>query len=87
MWVDLRICKAYAQERVGCDGGGGAGQQAPERVRAVASQFHLIGDLFEGGLDSVAPLGDDLGLPCVFRTGNSGLILYACRLRYSSWTS
>ncbi len=55
-----RTCKAYPQERVGGDSGGGAGEQAPERVRAVAGKFHLIGDLLEGGLNPVAPLGDDL---------------------------
>ncbi len=45
-------------EGVGGDGGGGAGQQAPEGVGAVAGQVHLVGDLSEGGLDPVAPLGD-----------------------------
>ena len=29
-------------------------------MRAVAGQFHLVGDLLEGGLDPVAPFGDDL---------------------------
>jgi hypothetical protein len=57
MWVELHTCKAFPQERVGCDGGDGASEQAPERVRAVAGQFHLIGDFFEGGLDPVAPPG------------------------------
>jgi RNA polymerase sigma-70 factor, ECF subfamily len=47
-------------EGVGGDGGGRAGQQAPEGVSAVAGQFHLVGDLPEGGLDPVAPLGDHL---------------------------
>ncbi len=27
---------------------------------AVAGQFHLVGDLAEGGLDALAPLSDDL---------------------------
>jgi hypothetical protein len=33
----------------------------PQKVRApVVGEFHLVGDLFEGGLDPVAPFGDDL---------------------------
>ncbi len=59
MRVDLRGGKAYAQEGVGGDGCGGAGQQSPERVSAVAGQSHQVGDLAEGGLDPVAPFGDD----------------------------
>ena len=43
-----------AEQCVGGDGGGGPGEQAPEGVRAVAGQFHLNGDLAEGGLDAVA---------------------------------
>jgi hypothetical protein len=38
----------------------GAGEQAPEGVRAVAGQFHLVCDLAEGGLDPVAPFRDEL---------------------------
>jgi hypothetical protein len=29
-------------------------------MRVAAGQLHLLGDLIEGGLDPVAPLGDDL---------------------------
>jgi hypothetical protein len=36
---------------MGGDGRGGTGEQAQEGVRAVAGQFHLAGDLLEGGLD------------------------------------
>jgi hypothetical protein len=39
MWVDLRSGKARAQERMSCDRGRRAGQQAPEAVAAVAGQF------------------------------------------------
>src|SRR5215469_4457146 len=60
MWIDLLPGQAEAQEGVGGDGGGGAGQQPPEGVGAVAGQFHLVGDLLERGFDAVAPLGDDL---------------------------
>jgi hypothetical protein len=59
MWVDLRFGEAGAQEGMCCDDGGGPGEQAPEGVCAVPGQFHLIGDLGEGGLDPVAPFGDD----------------------------
>src|SRR5258708_28838753 len=60
MWIDLRCGEAGAHQRVSRDGGCGAGQQAPERVSAVAGQFHLVGELLEGGLDPVAPFSDDL---------------------------
>src|SRR5260370_1327030 len=60
MWVELRCGEADAQQRVSRYGGCRAGQQAPEAVGAVAGQFHLVGDLAEGGLNAVAPLGDDL---------------------------
>jgi hypothetical protein len=43
MWVDLRpveISEAGAQQGVGGDGRGGAGQQAPERPRAVVGHLH-----------------------------------------------
>src|SRR6266566_6305546 len=48
MWVDL--CRGEPgqvepQQGVGGDGRGGAGEQAPEGVRAVAGEFHLVGDL------------------------------------------
>src|SRR5712691_11243679 len=50
-----------------------------------------LAPLMAACFDGNAPLLDrsDLsGLPCVFRTGNSGLIhAAACVLRYSSWTS
>ena len=59
MWVDLRYGQASTQRRCRY-GGRGAGQQAPERAGAVPGQFHLVGDLAEGGLDVVAPLGDDV---------------------------
>ena len=59
MWVDLRYGEADTQQRVCGDGGCGAGQQAPERAGTVPGQFHLLGDLAEGGLDAVAPLCDD----------------------------
>ena len=32
----------------------------PGGVRAVAGEFHLVGDFLEGGLDPVAPFGGDL---------------------------
>src|SRR5260370_23443039 len=41
-----------------CDGRCGPGQEAREGMRAVAGQFHPVGDLAEGGLDPVAPFGD-----------------------------
>src|ERR1017187_4853215 len=69
-------CEACSQEGMGCDDCGGAGEQAPEGVSAVACQFHLVGDLLEAGLDAVAPLGDDLlecrghGLALVLRRGD-----------------
>ena len=51
MWVDLQTGQqAHSDEGVGGDDRGGAGDQAPERVRAVAGEFHLVGDLLEGGL-------------------------------------
>jgi hypothetical protein len=60
MWVRLVLGGAAAEQGVGGDGGGGSGQEAPEGVGAVPGQFHAVGDLAEGGLDAVAPLGDDL---------------------------
>src|SRR6266480_611652 len=59
MWVDLRCGETDAHQGMGGDGCGGAGEQAPEGMSAVAGQFHPVGDLGEGGLDPVAPLGDD----------------------------
>ena len=59
MWVDLLADQAHSHEGVSSDDRGSAGEQAPEGVRAVAGEFHLAGDLFEGGLDPVAPFGDD----------------------------
>src|SRR5260370_1179483 len=41
-----------------CDGRCGPGQEAREGMRAVAGQFHPVGDLAEGGLDPVASFGD-----------------------------
>ena len=58
MGVRLLVAEAEAEQCVGGDGGGGPGEQAVEGVRAVAGQFHLLGDLAEGGLDAVAPLRD-----------------------------
>jgi DNA invertase Pin-like site-specific DNA recombinase len=59
MWVRLRFGQAGEQQRMCCDSRCGPGQEAPEGVRAVAGQFHPVGDLAEGGLDPVAPFGDD----------------------------
>jgi hypothetical protein len=36
----------------------------PQKVRAVAGRFHPVGDSAEGGLDAVAPLGDDFPQAC-----------------------
>src|ERR1700761_7715325 len=55
----LLVGEADAEQCVRGDGGGGAGEQAPEGVRAVPGQLHLHGDLAEGGLDAVALVGDD----------------------------
>jgi len=60
MGVGLLVAEEDAEQCVGGDCSGGPGEQAPEGVRAVAGQFHLNGDLAEGGLDAVAPLGNDL---------------------------
>jgi hypothetical protein len=60
MGVRLLVAEADAEQCEGGDGGCGPGEQAPEGVCAVSGQFHLVGDLAEGGLDPVAPLGDDL---------------------------
>ena len=59
MWVDLRYGEADAEQRMRCDGGCSAGQQAPEGMGAVPGQLHQVGDLAKCGLDAVAPLGDD----------------------------
>jgi len=45
---------------MGADGRCGSGEQAPEGMSAVPGRPHLFGDLAEGGLDPVAPPGDDL---------------------------
>lgn len=47
-----------AEEGVSTEGGSGAGEQAPDRMSAVAGQFELVGDLAEGHLDAVAQHGD-----------------------------
>src|SRR5215471_4090582 len=60
MWVGLCLGEADKQQCVGGDGCCGPGEQAAEAVRAVAGEFHAVGDLAEGGLDPVAPFGDDL---------------------------
>ena len=60
MGVRLLVAEADAEQGVGGDGGCGPGEQAPEGVGAVPGQFHAVGDLAEGRLDAVAPLGDDL---------------------------
>src|SRR6266498_3581264 len=57
---DLLPGWANAHEGMGGNGRGDTGEQAPEGVRAVAGQFHLVGNLLEGGLDPVAPFSDDL---------------------------
>ena len=60
MGVRLLVGEADQSQCVGGDGGCGSAEQAPEGVRAVPGQFHLVGYLAEGGLDPVAPFGDDL---------------------------
>ena len=52
--------EADSHEGVGGDDRCGAGEQAVEGVCPVAGEFHLVGDLLEGGLDPVSPFGDDL---------------------------
>jgi len=49
----------HSQTRTTCQPGG-AGEQAVEGVGVVAGWFHGVGELTEGGLDPVTPLGDDL---------------------------
>ena len=44
MWVVLLSGGAQSHEGVGSDGRGGAGEEAPEGVSAVAGQFHLVRD-------------------------------------------
>src|ERR1700689_3817609 len=58
MGVRLLVAEADAAQCVGGDGGCGSGEQAPEGVGAVPGQFRAVGDLAEGRLDAVAPLGD-----------------------------
>src|SRR6266536_1577104 len=57
---DLLPGWANAHEGMGGNGRGDTGEQAPEGVRAVAGQLHLVGNLLEGGLDPVAPFSAGL---------------------------
>ena len=59
------------QEGVGGEDGGGPGQEPIEGVRAVAGEFHLVGDLLERGLDPVAEPGDQ----ALQRPGHGGALL------------